>query len=77
MSFESVAVIVALVLTSIVLGGTGPRVMVIGAVTVNIAEALKLWSAVASAVTVTVAPTILGIWSGPGTMKFVGTPGGE
>jgi hypothetical protein len=52
-------------------------VMLSGSVAVNEAEALKVWSAVAKAVKVTVDPTIPGIWSGPGTMKVTGAPDAE
>jgi hypothetical protein len=41
--------------------------MLMGTETIKEAEALKLWSAVASAVTVTVEPTMVEIWSGLGT----------
>jgi hypothetical protein len=68
-SFETVAITVAVALTSMVVGGTWVRLTVIGAVTVKVAWALKLWSAVANAVTITVPPTMNGIWSGPGTTK--------
>jgi hypothetical protein len=76
-SFETVAVTVAVALTSIVLGGTWVRLMVIWSVTVKVAWALKLWSAVANAVIVTVPPTMPGICSGPGTMKDLGPPDAE
>jgi hypothetical protein len=76
-SFETVAVTVAVALTSIVLGGTWVRLMVIWSVTVKVAWALKLWSALANAVIVTVPPTMPGIWSGPGTMKDLGPPDAE
>jgi hypothetical protein len=48
-----------------------------GSVTVNEAKALKLWSAVAKAVMVTVLPTMVGITIGPGTTKVVGKPDAE
>jgi hypothetical protein len=60
-SFETVAITVAVALTSMVVGGTWVRLTVIGAVTVKVAWALKLWSAVANAVTITVPPTMNGI----------------
>lgn len=49
-----------------------------GAVTINVAEVVKLWSAVASAVIVTVLPTIMGnVTFCKGTTNVVGEPGGE
>jgi hypothetical protein len=52
--------------------------MEIGAVTMNVVEALKLWSAVAKAVSVTVLPTIMGyVTFGKGTTNIVETPGAE
>lgn len=51
--------------------------MEICGLTVNEVEALKLWSAVAYAVMVTVLPTIVGITSGPGTTNVVVTPDAE
>jgi hypothetical protein len=76
-SFERVATTVALAFTSIALGGTWDRLMVIGSVTVNVAKALKPWSAVANAVIVTVPPTMEGNWARAGTLKNIGAPDAE
>jgi hypothetical protein len=77
-SFAIIATTVAVAFTSMVLGGTWIRLTVIGSVTVKLAWALKLWSAEASAVIVTVPPIMEGIWSGPGTTKDgVSAPDGE
>jgi hypothetical protein len=51
----------AVAFVTIVLGGGCVRLIESGAATVNDAEALKLWSAVANAVRVTVVPTMVGI----------------
>ncbi len=49
----------------------------IAAVTVNEAEALKVWSAVAKAVMITVLPTIVGMSNGPGTTNVCLAPAAE
>jgi uncharacterized protein (DUF983 family) len=65
-SFVATAVTGAVAFVSMVLGRGWVIFTVMAAVTVNIAVALKLWSAVAYAVTVTVEPTMLGNCKGPG-----------
>jgi hypothetical protein len=67
----------AFALGSIVLGGTWVRLIVMGTATVNEAEALILWSAVANAVSVMVLPIIKGICKGPGTKNSVLPPEAE
>jgi hypothetical protein len=51
--------------------------IVTGAVTINEAVALKLWSAVAYAVIVTIDPTRVGNSAGPGTINVMVPPAGE
>jgi hypothetical protein len=76
-SLSTVAATGAVALVSIVLGGSCVRLMLSGSVTRNEADALKLWSAVASAVRIIVDPTIPGICSGPGTTNVTGAAGAE
>ena len=75
-SFLTTAVTGAVAPVNIVLG-TSAILIVIGMVTVDKAEALNLWSAVANAVKVMVESTILGIWIGEGTKNVVLPPGSE
>jgi hypothetical protein len=76
-SLATTAVTVAVPFVKIVVGGAWVMLTVMGAVTINEAVALKLWSAVAYAVSVTVAPTRLGNDTGPGTMKVTVPPAEE
>ena len=76
-SFEMTAATVAVAFVIIVLGGDCEKLSETGAATTKEANALKLWSAVAKAVRVTVVPTMVGICAGPGTINVKGAPGSE
>jgi len=76
-SFCTTATRVAVAFVNIVAGGCWVMVTAIGADTWKLVTALKLWSAVANAVIVTVLPTMPKNWVGGGITKFTVPPEAE
>ena len=73
-SFSTTAMMVAVAPVNMVLGGSCVRLTATCGDTANVAKALKLWSAVANAVIVTVAPTMFGFWNVEGIVKVTVLP---
>jgi len=73
-SFSTTAMMGAVAPVNMVLGGNCVRLTATCGDTTKVAKALKLWSAVAKAVIVTVAPTMFGFWNVEGIVKLTGPP---